>query len=145
MGYDITCTELNVSIPAHKAAEALAAINALHTPENLLDQATGGCFRGGFPLAKWYKFVRNPAPGGFTSLPEALDAWRYDAGTLEDGSTVVWQFTGQKLGDDWILWRALGSFVAEGGILAWEGEDGQTWAYHFADGAMRQEGEIEWS
>lgn len=132
MGYHVDY-RMSVQIKPENFHLALAAINQLHTPGNLHAYASGGSFGGGMPRQHWYAWVRNPEPGGFKSLEEALEAWRFST-WLRDDRTLGLYFRGEKLGDEEHLFKALTPYW-EGEIYA-HGEDGEQWGYRFRDGRM---------
>lgn len=140
MGYCVSVELHNVKIDFNKAAEALAAINALHDPDVMAKKAGGGYFVSGDIRRGWYRWVQNPPAGGFSSLEDALREWRYEASA--DNEHLCWlvdYFTGEKLGDDEYLWGALAPYMADGGCVIFRGEDGETWRYRFQGGRMFNE------
>ncbi len=134
MGYYIE-VDIDISIPTDKQAACLAAINALHTPEALAKDAGGGSFGGGKVPDRWYRWVNNPPVSGFATLEEAFDEWRYEAHHTK-AALGVYYFTGEKLGDDKILYMAIAPFVNDGGEITITGEDGEAWGYRFRDGQL---------
>lgn len=146
MGYCVEVTINNMVIPFDKMNDCLAAINNLHTKENLEKQASGGCSDFNLPIPEriWYSWVQNPPVDGFFDLPTAFRAWRYDA-FPENDSIVVESFRSEKLGDDEILFRAIAPFVNDGAIIEFDGEDGSRWRYVFENGEIKeQEAKISW-
>lgn len=126
--YDIEATFKKVDEPA-----MLAAINALHEPEVMNPRARDGSWSGGKHTACWYSFTDNPPPGGFASLEEALEAWRFEAQDV-GGGEVGLCFNGDKSGQEEVLFAALAPYLT-GNIYA-SGEDGAVWGYRFRDGKM---------
>jgi len=156
MGYCVEIITWNITIPADKVADCLAAINALHTDTELLAHASGGSWGGGVSMEKplrerkWYSWVDNPKDGeGFKDIRDAFTAWRYEPIQEEDGSVSVDSFHGEKWGDDPILYAAIAPFVLqEAGneaIIECRGEDGNHWRYLFKDGGMvEQSAKVSW-
>lgn len=144
MGYCVTI-ELNVRIAPEHYRSCLAAINNLHTDENLLKLAGGGSHGGDASVRPvrdrlWYSWVNNPQEEGFKSLEEAFDAWRYSTEMDQhDGYLRVTYFQGEKWGNDEILWTAVAPFVARGCYAVMTGEDGEIWRYLFEKGVMREQ------
>lgn len=126
MGYYVDYNTDDVTIK--NCPEALAAINALHTNDMLKAYASGVSFSGGKANQRWYSWVNNPPEGGFKTLEEAMCAWGFN---LEDNS---FYFTGEKLGDEGVLFAALAPYL-EGEIYA-RGEDGAEWGFKFHNGKM---------
>jgi hypothetical protein len=130
MGYHVQMSCHDVRIPADKVAQALKEVNALHKPEVMEHLASGGSFSGGQTTERWYSWVKNPPPEGFSSLVEALIAWRY-AADENDGEVEVAYFDGEKLGDDRELWSTLAPFIDDGAIIECRGEDDSLWRWCF--------------
>lgn len=161
MGYWVYM-DVDIVIPEDKVDGCLAAINEMFTDENLLKNASGGCFGGEHtgPVTeyRWYSWVESPPnvswaehfkathidkvdvppKRGFKTLIEAFKAWRYEAeGTPEGGVRVV-SFIGEKLGDDELMLKTIAPFVAKHSIIYVKGEDGCVWTYVFEDGYMTE-------
>lgn len=142
MGYYVEYS-INTHIKAKHRAAALAAINALHAPEMLKAHAGGSTVSGGKVTDRYYSWTANPPPGGFTSLEDALSAWRFDPCVLPTGD-VEFSWSGQKLGDEEILFRTLAPFLEDGTIDA-KGEDSQFWRFEIEDGEITElQGRIEY-
>lgn len=62
------------------------------------------------------------------SLIDTLRAWRYLC-EAHEGFFSVTEWTGEKLGDDELLWRALSPLCAEGGVIDGLGADGAKWLW----------------
>lgn len=126
MGYEVEIITCNITIPADKVADCLAAINALPS------------------VGKCYDWVDNPPAGGFKDIRDAFTEWRYETILFPDGSVSVDSFNGEKWGDDPILYAAIAPFVLqeEGkkAIIKCHAYDGSRWRYLFKDGvpARRQ-------
>lgn len=130
MGYYVSYN-IEATIDMSKEAEALAAINALHDPEKVKSFGHGGSFSGGQYTERWYSWVRNPEPGGFSNLFEAMTAWRF---ALDKDGTFY--FDGGKVGQEEILFEALTPFLS-GDIYA-RGEDDYEWGFRFQNGKMTE-------
>jgi hypothetical protein len=127
MGYYITMDIGGIVIPADKRNACLAAINALHA---------GG---------KRYSWV---AALETTDLVAAFDNWRFHATEQDDGSVILEYFTGEKLGDDEILFEAIAPFVVperNEGLIHIHGEESEQWRFLFRDGKIKREDpEVTW-
>lgn len=126
MGYYVDYNTDDVTIK--NCPEALTAINALHTNDMLKTYASGGSWSGGEANQRWYSWVKNPPEEGFKTLEEAMSAWRFN---LQDNS---FYFTGEKLGDEEVLFTALAPYL-EGEIYG-HGEDSAEWGFKFHNGKM---------
>jgi hypothetical protein len=132
MGYCVSY-DIEATMKKEHEAAALAAINALHDPDLVWGKGTGGSWSGGVRTAAYYAWTDNPPEGGFTSLEEALNAWRFE--TDDDcGGCLSFSFSGEKCGQEEVLFKALAPFL-EGDIYG-RGEDDAEWGYRFRDGMM---------
>lgn len=133
MGYYVEYN-IEATFKPESEPEMLKAINALHEPETLKAHASGGSWSGGERKEVWYSWVDNPPPGGFTTIEDAMYAWRFDVDQWD--GLKHFSFTGEKLGQEEILFEALAPFL-DGEIFA-RGEDGEEWGFRFKDGRMIQ-------
>ena len=150
MGYYVSYN-IDVVIPKDKVRPCLAAINALHSDENLESRASGGQSgrdSASLPLRqrKWYSFTRNPGDNGFMDLLDAFTTWRFEPHTCnEDGDIALGYWNGEKLGDESILFETIAPFVKEGGTIEAQGEEGEKWRFLFTNGQMKtQQAVISW-
>lgn len=139
MGYCITMDISKLYIPLEKSQKALNAINALFKDQETVVKNGGGGMScgGGKPTVYSYSWVSNPPEGGFKSLEEAFAAWRYSAAN-DDGNCVVEYFTGEKLGNCDVLWKALAKFVNHDAEIVCKGEDGAIWKWVFEGGKFKE-------
>lgn len=102
---------------------ALAAIKALATQTHRMN---GGSSDG----SRWFSWVNTSEFLNAKTFEEAMRAWRWDYGD-EDFETAWLDFTGEKSGDDKILFDAIAPFVKAGSYIEMEGEDGEIWRWCF--------------
>ena len=144
MGYCVDISIGGIDFPKDKVPAVLAAINALFSPENM-KRASGGSWMGGKQTSRHFSWVSGPGPEGFTTLVDALEAWRYDAHEDPNGDVHLNYFRGEKWGDDEVLYEALAPFVEEGATIECRGEDGCQWRYLFEGGKVKdQTARITW-
>ena len=137
MGYCVTINLVEVLFLTKEDQDnALRAINALHEPEQLREFARGGEYPRTAKSVYSYAWVNNPPEGGFATLKKALREWRYDAEDFGSGSIKVTEFTGEKMGQDEVLWNAVAPFVMEHAFIEFAGEDGMLWGYFFENGKL---------
>ncbi len=74
------------------------------------------------------------------TLTDAMKEWRWDveedstdAFGNKDGDIVHIAFSGEKAGDDLILFKAIAPFVESGSYIEMRGEDGAQWRWIFND------------
>ena len=146
MGYCITMDISNLTISEENIPKALKAINALHKDQKTVVKNGGGGMScgGGRETVYSYSWVDTPPEGGFKSLEDAFDAWRYSAHDA-DGDCVVDYFTGEKLGNCDVLWKAIAKYVNPKAEIRCRGEDGAQWRWIFKEGKFKeQDGEVIW-
>jgi len=135
VGYNVEMSLSNVVIPVGKIDRALKAINDLFKPEKL--KKGSGTSWAGDVETRHYCWVNTPSEP-FTDIVAALAEWRYQAGWIGPGDLVVKYFTGEKLGDDSILWTALAPFIRPGAEITFQGEDGIMWKWVFDGKEFRE-------
>ena len=68
------------------------------------------------------------------TFEEAMNAWRWE--TDSDWKYIL--FTGEKLGDDNLLFDAIAPYVEAGSYIEMLGEDGQIWRWIFDGKTCRE-------
>ena len=133
MGYYAEAYTSGVVIPKGRKTSALRAINRMFTDKERKGKGHGGSWEGGQQKEVWYSWVSNPKDTikGYTTLIEALKAWRWEAEEREDGAVVITNFIGEKYGQDELLFKELEDCIESGCSISWQGEDGETWEYQF--------------
>ena len=106
---------------------ALKAIQGLHGKETIKDSS-----------GKHFYWVANEFYL-HDNLPHMLREWRWDASMDGDGNVVGLSFSGEKSGDDLILFGAIAPFVKKGSYIEMEGEDGECWKWVFNGKTCREE------
>lgn len=124
MGYCIRQVGGKFSVKAGNFPAALSAIQSLHGKETVKD-SHGRHFS--WVNDKFYEV------GDFVGM---MQEWRYRL-KLEGGDAVGIEFTGEKLGDDEVLFGAIAPFVESGSYLEFLGEDGDRWRWVF-DGTLKE-------
>jgi len=139
MGYCIDMEVKKLTITKENVSKALEAINALHKDQATMKKngAGGGSWCAGKETVH-YSWVTQPPEGGFQSLVEAFDAWRYTAMVNDDGSVEVMHFNGEKLGNCDVLWKALEKLVPPTAEIHCRGEDGMQWKWTFKGGKFKE-------
>jgi len=127
MGYCMQLIECDFVISHENKKKALMAIKNLVGSESIHD-ASGAHF----------SWVTTSDFLNAETLEDALDVWRWEADTDEEGNIVDISFIGEKLGDDETLFKSIARFVNPGCYIQMEGEDGTLWRWVF-DGANCKE------
>lgn len=68
------------------------------------------------------------------TLEEILTEWRWDTKIDEYGNITNLYFSGEKLGDDELLFQTIGPFVKEDSFIEMHGEEGAIWRWVFENG-----------
>jgi len=72
-------------------------------------------------------------------LEDALEAWRWPVSIdPQSGDVVGIEFTGEKLGDEELLFKAIAPYVTEGSYTLMVGEDGEIWKWVFGSGGCEK-------
>jgi hypothetical protein len=125
MGYCMSQKNAKFKIKASKRAKVLNAIKGLHGKESIHD--SGG---------RHFSWVDH----NFHKLNDLADifrAWRWEI-TEEAGDVVNISFSGEKLGDDGILFEAIAKYVEKGSFIEMEGEDDSIWRWEFNGKTCRE-------
>ena len=132
MGYLMEQQNTEFKILAANKALALEAVKKLVGCETITD-STG----------RHFSWVDSGTFLRADTLEEALKAWRWGTETNNDGNIVNIGFTGQKLGDDAMLFNAIAPFVENGSYIQMIGEDDTIWRWTFENGQMEEKtGEV---
>jgi hypothetical protein len=140
MGYCMWQDDCDFVIKAANFPAALQAIKDLMVNKEEMD---GGSWSGGVMVERWYSWVHTDAVMESETLIDALSAWRWDAEERENGDIYFISFTGEKSGQDEILFRAIAPYVKNGSYICMRGEDGALWRWYFDGGVCKeQEGRV---
>lgn len=134
MGYCMEQTESSFFIANENKAHALRAIKNLAGRETIKN--SGG------PHFSWV------STDGFMkarSLEAAMAEWRWDIYEDENGNVNEIQFSGEKSGDDEILFKAIAMYVKPGSYIEMRGEDGCMWRWVFdGDTCKEKYAKVDW-
>ncbi len=128
MGYCIRASVKAFHVKESNKRPALKAVRALHGKESVKD-SSGSHF-------SWVDTNSFLKAG---TLEDMLREWRWNPTTdPETGDITKLEFTGEKMGDDKLLFTALAPFVEPGGEILFRGEDGDAWKYKFDGKNMKE-------
>lgn len=99
---------------------ALAAIKALAGRETITDSS-----------GKHFSWVCDDFATKYDNLHDMMEEWRWELEYDDDGNVDAIQFTGEKIGDDLLLFQAIAPFVEAGSYIEMRGEDGSKWKWTF--------------
>lgn len=112
MGYCMSQNESKFHIKAADKDLALRAIKAL------IEKSS-------------FDWVDTTAVKSSRNLADAMNEWRWDVEEDEAGNIVGIIFSGEKAGDDLILFKTIAPFVESGSYIEMHGEDGTQWRWIF--------------
>jgi hypothetical protein len=123
----------NVIIKKEHHENVVQAIKDLHKTVNR--DARGGNSSGD----RWYSFTDYDFHK-YDTIDEILRAWRYRPEFNDEGDIINLIFTGEKLGQCEIMFKAIARFVEDGSYINFQGEDGDRMEYSFHDKQL----DFEW-
>lgn len=118
MGYCMDQQDSKFTIKQENIGKALAAVKALSGKETIKDSS-----------GRHFSWVDQDFATKNT-LEEILASWRWQIKVLGDDVIEI-EFTGEKLGDDKILFDAIAPYVEKGSFIEMHGEDGARWKWVF--------------
>lgn len=141
MGYCVSITEADFTIPSDKGDAAFTALCAL----NQRDELKGGCYYRGECVERSFKLMPTDYDKTATSLAEILTMLGFDIETDDEGVSIV-GFDG-KVGDENHFIEALAPYAPAGAYLNWVGEEQEMWRQEVTtDGTIEHlVGEIIWT
>jgi len=137
MGYCISQRAALFNIPAANKAPALERVKRM--PEDT-SRASGSCLMGGSVISKHFAFVNAEHLAAAQTLEEAFAAWRWEADGDKAGNIDNINFSGDRSGDDELMFGAIAEFVESGSYIEMQGEDGAIWRWCFDDGKFSEKG-----
>jgi hypothetical protein len=120
MGYYMELMESNFSIAPENQAAALKAIKSLAGKETN-HGSTGD----------YFSWVDTKDFLNAQTLEEALSVWRWETEIDAYDNVTISEFTGEKLGDDELLFQAIAPYVDKDSFIQMQGEDGSIWRWVF--------------
>lgn len=143
MGYYIEEIDRHFFIPADHIKPM---IKAIHDLANQDDMMGGGEYRGETKVSSHYSWV-NMNFIDSDNIREIFKCWRWEV-EVDDltGDIVDISFNGQKLGDDYVLFKTIGRFVKPGSFIEMRGEENEMWRWYFdGETCVEQYPKITWS
>jgi len=126
MGYYMYQTDTSFKIEKKNQDAALTAIKALAGQETIKDSS-----------GMHFSWVDTDEFLKAKTIHEALDAWRWNTEVNDLGDINDLVFSGQKYGDDTVLFAAIAPHV-EDGYIQMRGEDDAVWRWVFKNGVMKE-------
>ena len=116
MGYCMHKRESSFYIAQENCKNALEAIKGLAGKETYGDH---------------YSWVDTNAFLNAKHFDDAMCKWRWEVEEDDNENIIDIDFIGEKLGDDFKLFKAIAPFVKEGSYIEMYGEDGCFWRWCF--------------
>lgn len=136
MGYYMNQRDAYFVIKKENFDKALAAVKALGTKAKL--DSGGGCWRGGDKVESSYSWVTTQGFMEAKTLKQAIEAWRWNPEIDDNGDICHIYFSGEKLGDDAVLFEALAPYVETDSYIEMAGEESAIWRWCFDDGDFEE-------
>jgi len=111
-----------------------AVIEAVKNLLKRVEEIGGGC-NGSQRTFSW---VDSYELQNSVSISDVFNSWRWEVGFDENGNINLFEFAGEKLGDDEILFSAIAPWVRENSYIQMQGEDDDMWRWYFTDGKMKE-------
>lgn len=122
MGYNVSTTEINATIPSENLAEATRRLKALNHKPGV--EKRGGRFPGnGAPQDKWFSWMEWNYDEVYDTAQEILEALGFD--TYSDGSGgLSIDHYDSKTGQEELFIFEIADLMNEDWYIEWRGEDG---------------------
>lgn len=141
MGYCMDKISAKVMIKKDDFDKVIVKIQEL--ANKVKELGSGGTFvsdnKGGSrKIESYYSWVRTEEFANEKNIERIFDAWRWHPIFDSDGNIIDFDFYGENLGDDTVLFNAIAEFVEKGSYIKMKGDDGQIWKWIF-DGFFMEE------
>jgi len=137
MGYHIRMIDQKFFIPADLRPQVFEALKSLGNGSND-ERAHAGSWSGGKRDGRWFSWMNDVDPNQWPGIQDAFADWRYPVEIDETGNVVGIEFSGEKIGQENIMFETIAKFVSPGSFIRMMGEDGYRWKWVF-DGKTCQE------
>jgi hypothetical protein len=129
MGIYIYQLQSEFQVPAEQCAGMLDVLKKAieETPEELL---FGGERRGDI-IIRFFAFINHEKVLNAANLEKALRFCRWAPEFDEEGNIIDIEFTGEKYGNEDILFNALAPFVKNGSFIAMVNDRREVWRWRF--------------
>jgi len=135
MGYFVTQSKTHFNV---SAANIPAMIQAIRTLAHNTDDMSGARYNNGVKTSSHYSWV-NMSFADLDSVKDIFNCWRWSVEIDEQSGDITdICFEKEKLGDDFILFKAIAPYVKDGSYIEMIGEDNELWRWSFKDGTCRE-------
>ncbi len=129
MGYYMIQVDSHFHIDANKIPAVIAAI---HTLGNKNEYSN-------------FAWVNNEFVNS-NDIVEVFGFWRWDISLNDKGDVSYIAFNGEKLGDDFVLFKTIAPFVRAGSYIEMRGEETDMWRWYFdGETCVEKTPTISWS
>lgn len=132
MGYNIQIIGADFSIDTADTRNALEAIEALMQDP---DAERRGYSKHSGDHFSW---LNNATPEEWNTLDEAMVDWRFPIHRNDTGDVIGIEFSGQKIGQEKLMFERIAPFVETGSHITFKGEDGDTWRLEFQNAGIEE-------
>ena len=135
MGYSIFILETNFCVTKENTDLVLAALKRLCQSQRIVSLNNETFAAANQDLA----FVKNESVVNASDIYDALSEVRWSPHLDDEGNIENLEFTGEKLGDEQLLFDAIAEYVEDNSYVVVAGDDGKVWRWRFEDGKCHYE------
>jgi len=130
MGYSMTQREISFFMGCHDKQAALSAFR-LEMLAKVKTLGDGGGWQNGEKVKYWFSWTSNSVLEQAQAIEEVLEEFRWKPILDVAGNIVSLEFTGEKIGQEELLFEIIARFVRNGSYINMTGEDGYMWQWCF--------------
>ena len=130
MGYSIFILETNFRVTKENTDLVLVALKRLCQSQRIVSLNNETFAAANQDLA----FVKNESVVNASDIYDALSGVRWSPHLDDEGNIENLEFTGEKLGDEQLLFDAIAEYVEDSSYIVVAGDEGKVWRWRFEDG-----------
>ena len=131
MGIYLAMEDSSFTMKSENKDKALKAIKNLMKKANVL--GNGGSYDGKKWSEKWFSWVNTKGVLECKTFEDAMLEWGYEIRTNDAGDVINIQFSGEKLGQEEHMFKAIAPYVNDGSYIDVEIEN-EHWRWAFKNG-----------
>ena len=137
MGYNIFILETDFRVTKENTDLVLIAVKRLCQSQRIL--SSGGKAENLASANQDLAFVKNGSVVNASNIYDALSELRWSPHLDDEGNIEGLEFTGEKLGDEQLLFDAIAAFVEDNSYIVVAGDGGKVWRWRFEGGKCHYE------
>jgi hypothetical protein len=135
MGYNIFILETDFRVTNENTDLVLAAVKRLCQTQRIVSLNDKTFASANQNLA----FVKNESVVNASNIYDALSELRWSPHLDDEDNIENLEFTGEKLGDEQLLFDVIAAFVEDNSYIVVAGDDGKVWRWRFDGGKCHYE------